>query len=182
MMNRWKKRCSRKDKVSAARSKRWSADVTMEEGPHSGDASVSGINTSCTIPETTEAEQNTSLDNLVSADLPELTHEQILERIDDWVVSLPREDKMMLCTLLYETFQGEFGLGILQAAAKVSSIVHHSERTVRRWRDEFRRKGNFPESRVGKYARLSIIDDEEVRRKAALWQGCHSYGFYRRLR
>ena len=63
-------------------------------------------------------------------DTLQLTDDDIHSKIEDWVTNLSREDNMMLSIMLYETFQAEFGLGKLEAASKVSWIVHHHERTV----------------------------------------------------
>ena len=81
---------------------------------------------------------------------------------------------MMLTLLLYETFQKEFGLGKLEAAVKVSRIVHHHERSIRRWRDSFRQHGDIPSLKVGQYERQTLADDEEVRRKATARARKHS--------
>ena len=180
----WKKRRSAQDRIAIARSKRGRNVTTVCSGAHSGDhldlASSSSLDISETTSDvdTSETIDHTSQSSTVSSpctDLPQqLTDEQILDKLDNWVQDIGREDNMMLTLLLYETFQKEFGLGKLEAAVKVSRIVHHHERSIRRWRDSSRQHGDIPSLKVGQYERQTLADDEEVRRKATAWAREHS--------
>ena len=147
----------------------------MEEGPQSGDVTQSASSITTETTADTSNPLQASTESAASIDLSQRpADDQILASIDEWVLALPGKDSQMLTMLLFETFCKEFGLGTMAAAAKVSNIVHHNERTVRRWRDKFREHGEFKQLRVGQYERLSITDDEELCGKATAWAREHA--------
>ena len=143
----WKRRRALQEKVKLAHLKRWklaNMSSTVGEGLQSGDVTQSTISIATEMAADTSSSLQGSTESAASMDLSQqLANDQILASIDEWVLALPREDSQMLTMLLFETFCEEFDLGTMAAAAKVSKIVHHNERTVRRWRDEFRENGEF---------------------------------------
>ena len=56
------------------------------------------------------------------------------------------------------------------AAAEVGLLLNFSEKTVRTWRRDFYQyKGRFTKPKQGKHSRNNILDDENLRSKAATW-------------
>ena len=171
----WKRRQDLQEKAKLARSKLAKRHSNVEERPQSGDVTQSASSIATETTADTSNPLQASTESAASIDLSQqLADDQILASIDEWVLALPREDSQMLTMLLLETFRKEFGLGTMPAAAKVSNIIHHTEQTVRQWTDEFREHGEFEQSRVGQYERLSITDDEELCGKATAWVREHA--------
>lgn len=56
------------------------------------------------------------------------------------------------------------------AAKEVGLLLDSNEKTIRTWRQDFySNHGQFTESRQGKHTCQFILDDEELRQKAAQW-------------
>ena len=63
-----------------------------------------------------------------------------------------------------------FNMTKLGAAKEVGLLLGHNEKTVRTWhRDFYGNQGHFTESKQGKHLRQFILDDEDLRHKAAHW-------------
>lgn len=89
---------------------------------------------------------------------------------DDWVVGLPLHDRKMLSVMLCVTLQKRFKMTATASALEAAWISGFNEKTVRGYRkDFFDNKGSFKEEKRGKYKRLSLFNDENLRLKAAMW-------------
>jgi len=61
-------------------------------------------------------------------------------------------------------------MSVMDAAQEAASITGFNEKTVRLYRKEFfEQKGNFKESRQGKYERHGLWNEENLRLDAAMW-------------
>jgi len=61
-------------------------------------------------------------------------------------------------------------VSVMDDAQEAASITGFSEKTVRLYRKEFfEQKGNFKESRQGKYERHCLLNEENLRHDAAMW-------------
>ena len=180
MSGRWGKRLAILSKLDTARNAKYgktSGPSTAEAGPHLGGKSALADDRTPATQDLRSVGDKSLTTSEISGENPSslpLTEDDIWERLDDWVVSLPHEDTMMLSMLLFSCFRRLLKFGVLDAAEKVSEIVHHHERTIRRWNSTFSAHGEFPELKVGKYERQSIIQDEEVRRQATAWARDHT--------
>ena len=89
---------------------------------------------------------------------------------DDFVLSLPLDDRRMLAVLLMESFMNRQKMQVVDAAREAGSIVGYSDRTVRTLRKQFwDNNGMLEERKQGKYARMTVYGDEELNKKAAQW-------------
>lgn len=72
--------------------------------------------------------------------------------------------------MLTDTFINHFGLTKTGAAKETALFLGVNEKTIRIWRkDFFENRGTFSESKQGKHSRPYILDDEQLRHKAATW-------------
>jgi len=89
---------------------------------------------------------------------------------DDWVVSLPALQSKTLAVLLMQSFRTRQKMSVRDAAQEAASITGFNEKTVRLYRKEFfEQKGNFKESKQGKYKRHCLLNEENLRLDAAMW-------------
>ena len=96
--------------------------------------------------------------------------DEVWDALVHWVQSRPLDDLKMISLVLYELFRQEVGLGIMAASEKSAEIVARTARTIRTWRRDFiDNRGEFSPYMRGKYARPSLISQEDVRTKAAKW-------------
>ena len=88
----------------------------------------------------------------------------------NWVKSRPLNDLKMISLVLYELFRRDVNLGIMDASRSAAEIVGRSARTIWDWRTDFiEQGGEFSPYLRGKYARPSLISQEDVRSKASKW-------------
>ena len=92
------------------------------------------------------------------------------ESLQDWLDSLPREDLQQMALLLYTRLPAIFGLKKTDTAAAVSEVLQKNKRTVRRWVDDFAsNSGEFSESQQGHYARMTLMSNEEICKRARVY-------------
>ena len=98
------------------------------------------------------------------------------EVFDDFVLSLPLDDRRMLAVLLMESFRKRQKMQVVDAARKAGSIVGYSDRTVRTLRKQFwDNNGMLEERKQGKHERMTVYGDEEMSRKAAEWVRANAF-------
>ena len=92
------------------------------------------------------------------------------EPLQEWLENLPRDDLRHFALLLYTTLPSRFGLQKTDTATAVADILQKSERTVRRWIDEFvQNDREFSDTQQGHYVRdNTLMSNEEYVRK----RGC----------
>ena len=95
--------------------------------------------------------------------------------VEEWVLSLPRDDKVGLLLLL--CFHSEmFNFTKTKAAEFMSIMIGRSERTGRQWKSEFDEYGEISESCQGKYQRSGILwSSEELNDMAAKFVCKHGH-------
>ena len=95
---------------------------------------------------------------------------------DDWVVSLLSADRKMLSVALMHSFQKRQGMTVMDAEQESGSICGFNEKTVRCYRGQFfDGKGNFKETKQGKYDRQRLLYDENLCLDAAMWARENAY-------
>ena len=95
---------------------------------------------------------------------------------DDFVLSLPLDDRRMLAVLLMESFINRQKMQVVDAAREAGSIVGYTDRTVRTLRKQFwDNNGMLEERKQGKYARMTVYGDEELNKKAAEWVRANAF-------
>ena len=95
---------------------------------------------------------------------------------DDWVTSLPVFQRKTLAVLLFHSFRVRQQMSITGAAQESASITGYNEKTVRMYHKEFYdNKGQFTETKQGKYKRNNLINDEDLRLDAAMYVREHAY-------
>lgn len=90
---------------------------------------------------------------------------------DDFMVSLPMLARKTLAVLLMCYFQTRQMKTVHAAALEAAYITGFNERTIRTTykTDYFTNKGHFSESSRGKYKRVSLLNDENLRLEASMW-------------
>ena len=89
---------------------------------------------------------------------------------DQWLNSQPKDSLKTMATMVMDMLIDRLNFTTVGAAAEVGMLLNLSEKTVRTWRRDFyQNKGHFTESKQGKHSRNSILDDENLRSKAATW-------------
>ena len=95
---------------------------------------------------------------------------------DDWMISLPSQDRKMLAVSLYQTFMKQQKMKATDAAREAASFVGFNERTVRKYNDDFfTNRGQFPETKRGKYTQQCLLSNETLRLEAAMWVRENAY-------
>ena len=98
------------------------------------------------------------------------------ELFDDWVNSLPAVDRKYLFVGPKCSFQKRQGMGIMDAANEAASFAGFNEKTDRLYKKEFyENNGKFKETKQGKYKRVSLLNDENLRLEAAMFIRENSY-------
>lgn len=103
---------------------------------------------------------------------PKLKLEQYIE---EWVLSLDREDKISLG--LFVSFHLEHLLNFTKTnAADYSGImIGKSERTIRQWQTDFLEAGEIPDNKQGRYKRTGILwSSEKLNEKASAYVREHA--------
>ena len=92
------------------------------------------------------------------------------EIFSEWHNNLPKDDLKVLDVFLTDLFLKDFGYKVKDAAKLVGKHLSRDEKTIRTWRRLFYSNvGSFPVSKKGKYARFSVLDDEDIKEKALTW-------------
>lgn len=87
-----------------------------------------------------------------------------------WLQELTKHDLKMLSIMLTDTFVERFALTKTGAAKESALLLGVNDKTIRIWRKDFYTNvGTFSKSKQGKHSRPYILDDENLRRKAATW-------------
>ena len=105
-----------------------------EEGPLSGDDEVDAP-----LPTLRVADDLSSVPMPVADPIAEedLMDEKLKDLWDERMSAIPREDKMMLCLVLFQLCRKEFKLGAIDADKTTAKVTGQGERTIRRWRKDF---------------------------------------------
>ena len=148
-----------------------SATPLTEPTPSSSDPT-----SSATVPSDDEgsvhSESENERDGLESSDedVPDFDSENAQDVFDDWVVSLPLQDRKMLAVMLMETLQKRTALKSTAAALEAAWITGFNEKTIRGYRKEFfENGGRFKDEARGKYQRACLFNEESLRLQAAMW-------------
>ena len=89
---------------------------------------------------------------------------------DQWLNSQPKDCLKTMAAMVMDMLMDRLNFTTVGAAAEVGLLLNFSEKTVRTWRRDFYQyKGRFTESKQGKHSRNNILDDENLRSKAATW-------------
>lgn len=126
-----------------------------------GGASSSGVPEAPTVETVTPTAAETDQDKLISensdgemkeSDVEGEFDEHKAQKIfDDYMVSLPLDQRRMLGVILMESFKTRQKMNVKDAAREAGSIVGFNEKTVRRHRNDFfSNKGHLTLSRQGK--------------------------------
>ena len=93
------------------------------------------------------------------------------EPLQEWLDNLPRDDLRYVALLLYTNFPRKFGLQKMDTATAVAELLQKSERTVRRWIDDFvENDGVFSDTQQGHYIRNNtLMSNEELCEKARVY-------------
>ena len=93
------------------------------------------------------------------------------EPLQEWLDNLPRNDLRYVALLLYTNLPRKFGLQKTDTAATVADFIQKSERTVRRWIDDFvQNNGVFSDTQQGHYVRNNtLMSNEELCEKARVY-------------
>lgn len=90
------------------------------------------------------------------------------EFVQDWIVTIDKNDEKSLAMLLCFSFMKEFAFTESRAAETTAKIINKADKTSRHWRtDLITNDGNFSESKQGKYQRSGVLwCDEELTKEA----------------
>ena len=92
------------------------------------------------------------------------------ETLDDWMLTLRLEQRKMLSVTLMESFKSRQKMNVKEAATEAGSIVGFSEKSVRKYRNDFfANEGTLTPLKQGKYERHCVYHDETLNLKAAEW-------------
>ena len=95
--------------------------------------------------------------------------EKVQSVFNDWTVSLPALNRKTLAVFLIESFRNRQKMNVMDAAKEAASITSYNEKMVRQYCKEFfTQKGKFKEGKQGKYKRHCLLNDENLRLKAAM--------------
>ena len=126
-----------------------SGEARVEGESTSGEARVEGESTSGegrVMGEQSTSNDGEQQDSTVKRPRLEDISTLAAEPLQEWLENLPRDDLRHFVLLLYTTLPSKFGLQKTDTATPVADILQKSERTVRRWIDEFvQNDGEFSE-------------------------------------
>ena len=149
--------CEEEDEASGSMSRRVSLDNSLEESDfHDSD------------DEDDLLENDDPLDD---EDDP-LTEEDVYSLAKEWIQDReqPRDVVRMVATLLFCYDRSISKRTVMGSARMVSKVVKKDEKTIRTWVNELKANaGQFAPYSRGKYGRISIMMDEDCRRKATRW-------------
>lgn len=87
------------------------------------------------------------------------------------MISLPRVVRKTLAVALMFYFQTCQKKNVHAAALEAAYITGYNEKTIRNTykKEYFANKGHFSESTHGKYKRVSLLNDENLRLEVSMW-------------
>ena len=98
------------------------------------------------------------------------------EALDEWILTLRLEQRKMLAVTLMESFKTRQKMNVKEAATEAGSIVGFSEKTIRKYRNDFfSNQGSLTPHRQGKYERHCVYHDEHLNHKAAEWVRANAF-------
>ena len=151
-------------------------DTTLERapGPSSSLAAAALIQAEHHVrAECSESELSSS--DSPSSDEP-FCDDRIQAAADDFMVSLPSVQRKTLAVLLMHSFKVRQNMRVTDAAIESGSITGFNERTVRQYHKQFvENKGQFPETKQGRYKKMCLLNDEELRLEASMWVRANAY-------
>ena len=77
--------------------------------------------------------------------------------IEDWVISLDREDTISLSLFLTYHFSNLMNFTSTKAAEYAAIMIGKSDRTVRQWRADFHDHKEISDSKQGQYQRTGVL-------------------------
>ena len=99
-----------------------------------------------------------------------LTTEDVEGVWNDWLKQQPKESIKIMSIMLHHNFINRFWLTKTGAAKETALLLGVNEKTIRIWNKSFlRNSGTFLEPKQGKNVYPYILDDEELKHKAATW-------------
>ena len=153
-------------------------DTTLEQaaGPSSSLAAGTLIQAEHRVrAECSESELSGSDSDSPRSDEP-FCGERMQAVVDDFMVSLPSVQRKTLAVLLMHSFKVRQNMKVIDAAVESGSITGFNERTVRQYHKEFiENKGQFPEMKQGRYKRMCLLNDDELRLEASMWVRASAY-------
>ena len=79
-------------------------------------------------------------------------------------------DNKVMAVMFMDNLIDRFNMTTLGAAKEVGLLFGHNKKTTRTWRQDFHNSGGrFTELLQGKHSQKIVLDDEELRHKAAQW-------------
>ena len=89
------------------------------------------------------------------------------EFVEDWVLSLSRDDMVSLGLFLSFHLENLLGFSASNAAEYAAIMLGKSDRTVRQWKADFIETGDIPDSQQGRHQRNGVLwSSEELNKKA----------------
>ena len=148
-----------------------SGEARVEGESTSGEASVEGESTSGearVMGEQSTSNDGEEQDSTVKRPRLEDISTLAAEPLQEWLGNLPRDDLRHFALLLYTTLPSKFGL---QKTDTTTAIAQKSDRTVRRWIDEFvQNDGEFSDTQQGHYVRdNTLMSNEELCEKVRVY-------------
>ena len=144
-----------------------SIEARVEDELTSSEARVEGELTRIESTSSDGEEQDATVKRPKLEDISTLAAEPLQE----WLDNLPRDDLRHVALLLYTSLPRKFGLQKTDTAATVANFIQKSERTVRRWIEEFvQNNGVFWNTQQGHYVRNNtLMSKEELCEKARVY-------------
>ena len=144
-------------------------DVSEESHPEGSVSNSGEVN-----PAPTERSSDSEVDSTHDASYDpqeELSADAnlLLEQfVEDWVLTLDREDKISLALFLCYHFQHLLNFTQTRAAEYAGVMLGKLDRAIRQWRQDFIQHGEVPESKQGKYQRSGVLwSSEELNEKVS---------------
>ena len=118
----------------------------------------------------TQLSDDASSDSCASDDGSNFTITETKVVYNQWLNSQPKDCLNTMATMVMDMLMDRLNSQLVGAAAEVGLLLNLSNKTVRTWRRDFyRNKSCFTESKQEKHSQNSILDDENLRSKAATW-------------
>ena len=88
--------------------------------------------------------------------------------VEEWVLSLDREDQISLSLFLTFHFERLLNFTQYHAADYAGIMMGKNERTIRQWLSAYKENGEIPGNRQGHYLRTGVLwSSEELNKKAS---------------
>ena len=142
----------------------------VTESPEGPELSVSLDESLRVFINAAQLSDDASSDSCASDDGSNFTITEAKVVYDQWLNSQPEDCLKTMATMVMDMLVDHLIFTTVGAAADVELLLNLSEKTVRTWRRDFyQNKCRFTKSKQGKHSRNSILDDENLRSKAAMW-------------